>query len=432
MIHWRSGAERACEDPHRRGSPGAYDSDLTRPYFTLSLIIFCGFIGVGSTSPFQTLYATALGASLGQVAFITGIYSTITLLAGLAWGRLADRLQRRKPFLVCAMAGLGVAHLATAFIPTWEALVPLRFLEGIAAGAHQVASLALMGHILEGNPQRGRLVSGYRMSGSLAFSVAIVASGWIAQTAGFRGSYLLASGVYAVAFFIALTLPEPLPAVERAPHRAGTIGPRPTPEPAPAASRDVGYRALLSGELRPLLILAVAYGLPFSAVYSVWPIWVANDLGHGRAIYSQLWGLAAFVEVPCMLLSGVLIDRIGRRRTFTLGLGAFALVYLAYVAAPPLPGLIAAQVLRGFAFAAFTATSLTMAIELAPPAARGRASGLYQTANSLAQISGSWIGAPLAAALGFRPLYALAALAVAGAALYARAAVTRTPTTRSR
>ena len=384
-----------------------------RAYFTLSAVIFCGFIGVGSTGPFQTLYATSLGASLNQVALVTGAYSTVTMVAGLAWGRLADRLQRRKPILVGAMAGLCLAHLATAFIPTWEALVPLRLLEGVAAGAHQVASLALMGHILEGHPSRGRMVSGYRMSGSLAFSVAIVVSGWIAQTAGFRGSYLLAAAVYAIAFGIALSLPE---------RRGSTARPD-------SAQPPTNYRALLGGELRPLLILAVAYGLPFSAVYSVWPIWVANDLGHGRAIYSQLWGLAAFVEVPCMLLSGFLIDRIGRRRTFTLGLSAFALVYLAYVAAPPLPGLIAAQVLRGFAFAAFTATSLTMAIELAPPTARGRASGLYQSATSIAQISGSWLGAPLAAAIGFQPLYALAATAVAGAALYARTAVTRTRVT---
>ena len=383
---------------------------MTRPYLTLSLIIFCGFIGVGSTSPFQTLYATSLGASLNQVAFITGVYSTAAMAAGLAWGRLADRLQRRKPFLIGAMAGLSLAHLATAFIPTWEILIPLRLFEGIASGAHQMASLALMAHILDGHPGRGRLVSGYRMSGSLAFSVAIVVSGWIAQNAGFRGSYFLAAGVYAIALAVALTLPEARP---RAAH--------PTPDRLP-----VGYRALLAGELRPLLILALAYGLPFSAVYSVWPIWVANDLGHGPVVYSQLWGLAAFVEVPCMLLSGVLIDRIGGRRTFTLGLGAFALVYAIYVTVPPLPGLITAQVLRGFAFAAFTATSLTMAIELAPPAARGRASGLYQTANSLAQVSGSWLGAPLAAAVGFQALYALAAAAVAGAAIYARTAVTRT------
>ncbi|HET7770065.1 MAG TPA: MFS transporter [Chloroflexota bacterium] len=383
-----------------------------RAYFTLSAVLFCGYVGIGSASPFQTLYATSLGASLEQVALITGVFSTTAMAAGLAWGRLADRVGRRKPFVVWAMAGMSAAHAVTALIPTWQVLVPLRLAEGVAYGANQMASLALMGRILEGHAQRGRLVSGYRMSGSLAFSVAIVISGWIAQNAGFRGSYLLAAAVYAIAFCIALTIPE-------------SAEPPRREAPAGEAVDRLGYRALLTGELRPLLILAVAYGLPFSAVYSVWPIWVANDLGHGRAVYSQLWGLAAFVEVPCMLLSGYLIDRIGRRRTFTLGLAAFALVYLAYVAAPPLPGLIAAQALRGFAFAAFTATSLTMAIELAPPTARGRAAGLYQTANSLAQISGAWIGAPLAAGLGFRPLYALAALAVAGAAVYARGAVTR-------
>jgi MFS family permease len=181
-----------------------------------------------------------------------------------------------------------------------------------------------------------------------------------------------------------------------------------------------GFGAIMRGPLGPLLVLAVAFGLPFAAVYSVWPIWVANELGHGRAVYSQLWGLAAFVEVPCMLLAGFFVDRVGRRRTFTLGLTLFALVYLAYFLAPPLPGLIAAQVVRGFAFAFFTATALTMAIELAPPDARGRAAGLYSTANGLAQISGNWIGAPLAAAIGFRAFYAVAALAVLGAAAYAR------------
>jgi MFS family permease len=393
---------------------------LTRPYLTLSLIIFCGFIGVGSTSPFQTLYATSLGASLNQVAFITGVFSSVAMAAGLFSGRLADHFQRRKPFLVGAIALQALAHLATAFIPAWQALVPLRVLEGAGYGAFQMASLALMGHILEGQPARGRLISGYRMSGSLAFSVAIVLSGWIAQTAGFRGSYLLAAGVYSFAFVIALTVSEHQPA------RRAAAGHETEPETSRETQRETGgYRALLGGELRPLLVLALLYGLPFSAVYSVWPIWVANELGHGRAVYSQLWGLAAFVEVPCMLLSGYLIDRIGRRRTFTLGLAAFALVYLIYVAAPPLAGLIAAQALRGFAFAAFTATSLTMAIELAPPAARGRAAGLYQTATSLAQVSGSWLGAPLAAAFGFQALYALAATAVTGAALYARTAVTR-------
>jgi MFS family permease len=375
-----------------------------RAYLTLSAVIFCGFVGGGATMPFQALYAAALGASLVQVAAVVGVFSLVALVAGLGWGRLADRLGRRKPFLVGALAGLAAVNVAMAGAPSWPWLVPLRALEGLAAGANQVAGLALMGDVLEGHPHRARLVGGYRMSGSLAFSVAIVASGWLAQNVGFRGSYLLAAGVYAVAFLIALTLP----------------GAHQRPGPAPGTRPPVGFAGLLRGPLRPLLVLALLFGVPFAAVYSVWPIWVADEQGYGRAVFARLWGLAAFVEVPCMLLAGGLVERLGRRPTFALGLGAFAVVYLAYAAAPPLPWLVAAQVLRGFAFAAFTATALTMAIELAPPADRGRAAGLYATANSVAQISGGWLGGPLAATLGFRALFVLAAGAVAGAAIYNR------------
>lgn len=377
-----------------------------RAYLTLSVVIFCGFLGGGATAPFQALYAVSLGASLGQVALVVGAFSTVALVAGLAWGRLADRLGRRKPLIVGAMLGLALTNLALAAVPAWPWLVPLRAVEGAAMGAHTVCSLALMGDILAGHPRRARLVSGYRMSGSLAFSAAIVASGWLAQTIGFRGSYRLAAGVYALGFLVALTLPE-----RRAIH--------------PHAHAGASFAGLLRGPLLPLLVLAVSFGLPFAAVYAVWPIWIADDLGYGRAVFARLWGLAAFVEVPCMLVAGWSSDRVGRRPTFVFGLVAFALVYLAYAAAPPLPGIVAAQVLRGAAFAAFTATALTLAIELAPPEARGRAAGLYATAQSLAQISGNWLGPPLAAALGFRALYGLAAAVVLGGALYCQLTLAR-------
>jgi MFS family permease len=119
-----------------------------------------------------------------------------------------------------------------------------------------------------------------------------------------------------------------------------------------------------------------------------------------------------------MLVAGLLIDRLGRRPTFVAGFFGFGLVYLAYVLAPPLPGLVAAQVLRGVAFAAFTATSLTMAIDLAPPDARGRASGLFTSAQGIAQISGNWIGGPLAGAVGFRLLFTIASVTVMVGAIY--------------
>jgi MFS family permease len=372
---------------------------VMRAYWFLAADIFLGFTAGGAAFPFFSLYATSLGASLGQVALVMGIQSAVGVVAGLLWGRIADRVGRRRPFIVGAQAATALRTLAIASVPTWGWLLPLQALVGVAGGAHQVTSMALMGDILEGHPRRGRLISGYRMSGSLAFSIAIVVSGWIAETIGLRGSFQLAAGVYALAFLVSLGITE-------------------APRSAALHAESVSFAALLRGPLRPLLIVAFTFALPFAAVYSVWPIWVAETLGFGRAVYSRLWGIAAFVEVPCMLLSGLLIDRVGHRPTFVAGLAGFGLVYLLYVLSPPLSGLIAIQVLRGVAFAAFTATALTLAIDLAPPDARGRASGLFGSAQGLAQISGSWLGGPLAAALGFRGLFALAAALVLCGALY--------------
>ena len=111
-----------------------------------------------------------------------------------------------------------------------------------------------------------------------------------------------------------------------------------------------------------------------------------------------------------MVVAGWLIARIGAPRTFATGMAVFAAIYVAYFAAPSLPILFAVQALRGFGFAAYTATSLTMAIELAPPTARGRASGLYQSAQGLAQILGNWVGPPLAGVAGYPLVFGIAAV----------------------
>lgn len=372
--------------------------DSRRAYLVLATIIFLNFTAGGATVPFVSLYATSLGASLGQVAFVIGVQSAVGVAAGLVFGRLVDHIGRRRLVIPVAFASLALVNVAIASVGYWIWLIPLNALLGVASGAEQVTALALMGDIVHGHPQRGRLISGYRMSGSLAFSVAIVTSGWLSQTVGLHGSFLLAAGVYAVAFLISLFITEP--------RRVASLG------------LPVGFGALLRGPMRPLVIVALAFGIPFSAVFSVWPIWIADVLHYGRATFSQLWGIAAFVEVPTMFIAGLLVDRLGRRPTFVAGLAGFSLVYLAYVLTPPLPGLVAAQVLRGMTFAAFTATALTMAIDLAPPDARGKASGLFTSAQGLGQISGSWVGGPLAATLGFRGLYALAAVTVLAGAFY--------------
>ena len=389
------------------GSCSARSPGVPRAYWVLAAVIFLNFTASGATMPFFGLYATSLGASLGQIALVVGVQSAVTVMSGLIWGRVSDRLGIRKPLIVGAMATMALASLAISQVPVWTWLIPLHVLLGLAQGAQQTTSLALMGDIVEDHPHRGRMVSGYRMSGSLAFSVAIVTSGRISEVVGLRGSFLLAAAVYATAFVVSLLIRQPARRAESA--------------------RRLGFVGLMRGPMRPLLILALSFGVPFAAVFSVWPIWVADVLGYGRATFSQLWGIAAFVEVPMMFLSGLVVDRAGRRPTFVFGLLTFSLVYLLYYLEPPLPGLVLAQVLRGVAFAAYTATALTMAVELAPPNERGRAAGLFTSAQGLAQIAGNWVGGPSAGAFGFATLYGAAAVTVICGAAYSYLALRRPP-----
>ena len=400
--------------------------DFWRTYVTLSMVIFGGFVAVGSAGPFHSLYAVSLGATLGQVALVGGGYVTVALFAGLWWGRIADDPARRRGMMVASLACLAALHGAVALVSQvppdampfafspWWLLVPLRLIEGAIAPANQVASMAMMGELLDGDPRRPRLVSAYRMSGSLAFSVAIVASGTVSQAVGPAGSFVVAGVTLVLATIAAASLPASTRVL-------GSGG--------PVRTRSIGFVELTSGPMRPVLVLALAFGLPFSMVYAVWPIWIANERGLGQATYSQLWGLAALVEVPCMILAGWLVSRIGSARTFSLGLATFACVYAAYALAPPLEALFVVQVLRGFSFAAYTATSLTMAIELAPRGARGRAAGLYQSAQGLAQILGNWTGPPIAGSVGFAPVFAIASAGVLCGAAYALRAVLPTAAT---
>ncbi len=367
-------------------------------YLLLSGVVFLSFYASGSTWPFLPLYAESLGASLVNISWIVGTVSRANLLSNVGSGWLADVVGRRKPFLVATCGTLILTEFLISQAQIWWVILPLRVFEGIALGAYQVASLAMMGDILEGNPNRARMVGAYRMSGSLAFSIAIVTAGLITTAYGLRTTYLLASGIYAVAFLLALLIPE-----AKRSHRT-------------RMARSVSFGALLRGPMLPLLIVAASFSIPFQAVFSVWPIWVAERLGLGRDGFSQLWGLAAFVEVPCMAIAGYLTDRFGRRLTFFAGLSLFAGVYLMYflvsIAALPVAALIFAQVMRGFSFASFTATALTMAIDVSPPAARGSAAGLYNIAQSFSQIVGNYAGGPIAQVFGYPTLFAGAALAL--------------------
>jgi MFS family permease len=297
----------------------------------------------------------------------------------------------------------------------------LRALEAVAQAAYGTASLALMGDLLEHRPgERGRRMGTYRGLGSLGFGLTAFLSGSIADWLSIRAPFGLATILLTVAFFLALRIEEPTTHPTRMRKEEPLAGPDATSALKPEKSGQL--------PLAPLLIAMFLWSLVTAAVYAVWANYMVGELGYSQAGMSRLWALASLSEFPLMILAGWLSDRVGRLPMLSLGFLAWTLVFLGYVLAPVMPWIVVIQLIRGFAYSAFTATAMTYATEVRAKSQRGQASGLYSSAGGIGSILGSSMGGALTQFTSFRFMIATNAVLIFGGAVYlAVAAICRAP-----
>lgn len=128
---------------------------------------------------------------------------------------------------------------------------------------------------------------------------------------------------------------------------------------------------------------------------------LAKDLDPSGALVGYVvsaWFLArVFIELP----SGLISDRIGRRRLFMLGIGLSAVGSLMCALASSIYFLIAGRALWGFGAALFFSNNTAMLIDLFESEQRGRAVGTFQGIEFIGSLIGAPIGALLAELTGY-------------------------------
>jgi len=363
------------------------------------------FMSRGVVGPISSLYVRSLGASYAALGLLGTLGSLTGLVASPLWGRLCDRLGRRRPVLLMGLAGLAVSTALTALVPSYLYLYPLRLLGALAQAAYSTASLALVGDLLEGRrEERGSRMGTYRGLASLGFGMWALVSGTLADRFSLRLPYVLSALFLAISFVLAWRLRE----------RPATAPP-PGKKSSPIVQGAPPDRRL---PLTPLLVAAFLWALTTGAVYAVWANYMVDEVGFRASGMSALWALASTSELPLMILAGWLSDRLGRLPVLSLGFAVWACVFTGYVFIPVLPWIIGLQLLRGVAYSSFTAAAMTYAAEARGRARRGMVSGSYNMALGLGSIAGSAAGGGLTDLLGFRPMIGLAAGAMLMGAIY--------------
>ncbi len=369
------------------------------------------FMSRGIVGPINSLYVESLGANYVMIGALGAMTSLTAIVFSYVWGRLSDRQGKRKLFLVSGLAVLALSSGLMVIAQNYVHLFPLNVLGAAAQAAYAVASLALMGDILEQSATaRGRQMGIYRGLGSLGFGVLAFFSGSIADRLSLRAPFGLSAGFLIVAVVLALLVEEDSahPAREVMPATPVTLQ---TSATAPLA-------APTALPLPPLFVSMFLWSLVTGAVYAVWANYMVGELAFTQGQMSRLWGLASFSEFPLMILAGAISDRIGRPAMLSLGFFAWTVVFLGYVVTPFMPWIVIVQLIRAFAYSAFTAASMTYAAEVRAKAQRGRISGLYSSVGSIGAILGSTMGGALAQFAGTPTMILANAVLIFGGALY--------------
>lgn len=339
-------------------------------------------VGLGMVIPLLPFYAIRFGASASEVALLFAVYSACQFIAAPLWGRLSDRIGRRRVILLC-YAGTALSYVWLANVGSLAEMFASRAFAGAMAGWLAAGQAWVADSTGEEGRARGMGILG------AAFGIGFVvgpAMGAIAVGGAeprFDLPILMSAAASALAFAIGAALVK---------------------EPARHVPQDgelaQSARRVLSAPLVALLLLVYFVGyFVFSGMESVLALWCERMLGLGPR---DVGLLLAFAGICMVIVQGGLVGRLVRRfGEPRLILAGLLILIAGFLAVPPagsatmlLPALALLAVGQGVAN-----PSIQSLVSRAVPASwRGGAMGMLQSANSMGRILGPvWAGFAFAA-----------------------------------
>jgi MFS family permease len=345
------------------------------------LVLVNAFVGamVGLERTILPLIAEQEFGMVARGAILSFIVTFGFVKAGTNFfaGRLGDLFGRRKVLLAGWLFGIPVPFLLIS-APSWSWIVFANVLLGINQGLAW-STTVIMKIDLVGPKARGLAMGLNEFAGYLAVALSALATGYVAEAVGLRpepfylGIAFVALGFGLTALFVRDTAPHvALEARSHAqdtadPTLGGTLSAREIftlatwRHPALFGSSQAGlvtnFKDGLAWGLFPLLFAAAGLSI--------------GQIGILAFIYPALWGLL-------QLWTGGLSDRLGRKPLIVGGMGLQALALFVVATGETFWVWLAGSALLGAGTALVYPTLLASVADVAHPAWRGSAVGVYR------------------------------------------------------
>ena len=350
-------------------------------------------LGTGLVAPILPLYAKAFDISFATATLIIVVHGYGGLVANLPTGYLIDRVGR-KPVLIAGPLLTAAAAFLTGFAGSFEELLIYRFISGAAAAMWFQARLTMIADS-GGDRERGKMITwlaGTQRFGML-FSPVI---------GGLIGEWRLDAVFWVHGVLVLLVLlPIIKLAKETAPGRS---------ERGEAAREPADWRYVLSSMMKPQILYFLSAQLlanitrgSFAGIVG---LYIAFEFAKGPSTIGFIAAGNAAIVMPLTFVTGIIMDRWGRKMTIVPGFfGLFVTSMALALAASPWVGtsFLLFLVLNYAWHAAQGITAGNMQVlgsDLAPARARGRFFAIQRTAGQTGQATSPLIFG-LISAIGF-------------------------------
>jgi MFS family permease len=322
--------------------------------------------------PLLPAFLAGLGASGAFIGLVDGVADTIAALLKLASGIIADRVQRKKPMVV---AGYGLASLVRPLVAIaqapWQVLL-VRASDRVGKGLRGTPRDAIIANATPADRRGAAFGFERAMDHAGAFAGPLLAFGLLELWhLGPRAVFAIAAvpGLVALVVVIAFI-------------REDAAAPAPA-RPSVTAGADARLPRRFYAYIACLALFTLGNSSDFFLLLR------AQDGGVRAELAPLLWALLQGVKsVLSTPLSG-LSDRLGRKRVIFVGWAAYAVTYFGFAALSAPWHVWSLFAFYGLFFALAEGTEKALVADLAPPALRGRAFGIYNFTVGVAVLPAS-------------------------------------------
>lgn len=359
---------------------------------------------VFSVRPMITYRALELGAGATEIGILAGSYAVLSFLLAIPTGRWVDRLGETW-FVV---AGATVMATTCFWLFTAERLVVLGVAQALLGAGHLLGLVAAQALLANCGPpeERDARYGIFAVVASVGQVIGPTLGGFVASAAGgsSRHVFLVSGLLLLIAVGNGLSLERWPPPDEECVSRS----PAPLTAPFRAIADVIRIRSMPQAMLASVTVLVtidllVAYLPAYGEAYAI-PVATVGLLLSVRA------GASALSRLVMVLL----INLLGWRRVFALGLALPAGALLLMPLLPQIAALYVLMAVAGFGLGLGQPLSVSWVAGAAPPESRGMALGVRLTGNRLGQMMIPAAVGAVAGATSVVVIFVVLALMLAG------------------